>query len=87
MDKDFLREQFWIYHRSIKRKTTAAGELAAKKELLQFCWRELREKSEEDLNEIFGEEWSNYVKRWINAEIVTNRFGRHLYVKLGSVEN
>lgn len=47
MDKDFLREQFWIYHRSIKRKTTAAGELAAKKELLQFCDYELKDKSKE----------------------------------------
>lgn len=87
MDKDFLREQFWIYHRSIKRKTTAAGELAAKKELLQFCYNELKDLSDDELIEIFGEEWANYVKRWINAEIVTNCYGRHLYVKLGSVEN
>ena len=77
-----LKEIFWNNHKNIKRKTTKSGELEAQKEQLYFCQDELAKLSDEDLNDTFGS-YADFVRRWINAEIVTNNFGKHLYVKLG----
>lgn len=77
-----LKESFWNNHKAIKRKTTVSGELEAKKEQLYFCSSKLSKLSEEDLQDTFGD-YTDYVKEWINAEIVCNKFGKHLYVKLG----
>lgn len=74
-----LKETFWNNHKAIKRKTTVSGELEAKKEQLYFCSSKL---SKEDLQDTFGD-YTDYVKRWINAELVCNKYGKHLYVKLG----
>ena len=77
-----LKEKFWENHKNIKRKTTQAGELEAQKEQLWFVQNELAKLSDEDLNDTFGG-YADLVRRWIKAEIVTNKFGKHLYVKLG----
>lgn len=82
MTHDDLKETFWNNHKNIKRKTTHAGELEAQKEQLWFCQSQLAKLSDEDLQDTFGD-FTNFVRRWINAEIVTNKFGKHLYVKLG----
>lgn len=71
-------EQFWNLYKAIKRKTTKAGELDAQKDLLNFA------QSLEGLDlENFGD-YAGFVHKWIKAELITNNFGRHLYVKLGS---
>ena len=77
-----LKETFWNNHRNIKRKTTKSSELEAQKEQMYFCQTELAKLTDEDLNDTFGS-YVDFVRRWINAEIVTNNFGKHLYVKLG----
>lgn len=82
MKHEALNETFWNNHKNIKRKTTQAGELEAQKEQLCFVQNNLANLSDEDLNDTFGN-YADFVRRWIKAEIVTNKFGKHLYVKLG----
>lgn len=77
-----LKETFWNNHKNIKRKTTKAGELEAQKEQLWFCQNELAKLTEQQLNEAFGS-YQSFVQKWIDAELITNNFGKHLYVKLG----
>ena len=83
MKYEDLKEQFWENHKNIKRKTTHSGELEEQKKQLEFCQDELAKLSNEDLQDTFGD-YAAFVQRWINAELVTNRFGKHLYVKLGA---
>ncbi len=84
MNKEFneLKETFWQNHKNIQRKTTPEGKLEAQKEQLYFCQNELSKLSKEEIDKLFGK-FSDFVKKWINAELVTNSFGKHLYVKLG----
>lgn len=84
MNKDLneLKKIFWDNHKNIKRKTTKVSQLQAQKDQLYFCQTDLAKLSDEELKNTFGN-FSDFVKRWINAEIVTNSFGRHLYIKLG----
>jgi hypothetical protein len=72
-------EKFWNLQKAIKRKTTKAGEVEAQKELLYFVQNEIKGKH----LDAFGD-YINYVCKWISAELVTNKFGKHLYVRLGA---
>lgn len=82
MTKEQLKEQFWANHKNIKRKTVPAQKLAAEKEQLIFAKQELSKLSDVEINEMFGG-FADFVRKWINAELVCNKFGRHMYVKLG----
>lgn len=85
MNHKDLSKQFWENHKNIKRKTTSAGELEAQKKQAAFVEDYLSDLSEEDLIDTFGD-YSGFVKRWINSELITSSTGRHLYIKLGPAE-
>ncbi len=78
---DQLKETFWNNHRNIKRKSTQKSQLEAQKQQMWFCHDELSKLTEDQLMKLFGD-YVGFVKRWINSELVTNKFGKHLYVKL-----
>ena len=83
MTNEELKEKFWENHKNIKRKTTHAGELEAQKQQQYFCQEVLaKQMTDEDIDNTFGD-YANFVRRWINSELITNNFGKHLYVKLG----
>lgn len=74
VERDRFREQFWALYKSMKEKTTAADEIAAKKELYQFCNDELKDLSDDELEDTFGEKWWKFVKGWIkNAVLFYNK--------------
>ena len=77
-----IKETFWQIHKEIKRKTTKKEIVKAQIKMLDFAKDVLAELNDEQLAEAFGD-YANYAKRWINGELVTNKFGAYLYVKLG----
>lgn len=67
-------QKFWELKKSIDRKSKPANKVRAQEELMRFASKIT------DFSE-FGK-YADYVKSWANAELVTNDFGRKLYVKL-----
>lgn len=67
LKRDRLLGRFWNLYKST---------INAERELLQFCDNELKDLTEAELIEIFGDKWCKAAKRWINSELVVDRYGR-----------
>lgn len=68
-------QQFWDLKKAADRKGKQSTQVRAQEELMNFA------KKITDLEQ-FGK-YADYVKSWANAELVTNSFGKKLYVKRG----
>lgn len=80
-----LIETFWDLYGDVKRKSNPKKKISAQLDLMDFCQRNFGELSESTIDEAFGK-YSDFVKKWLTAELVTNKFGRYLYVKLGATQ-
>ena len=74
-----LVDRFWEINNAIGAKTAQKGKLKAQRDLMEFAQSELNGL---DIDAIFGK-YAGFVKSYINAELVTNKFGKILYVKRG----
>ena len=76
---DDIRKEFWALYQASKRKTTLGQRARAQEELLDFAKQHVP-KTQAGRIEVFGK-YADFAKSWADGELVTNRFGKKLYVK------
>lgn len=96
MNAKRIKNRFWDNHAEIKQCKSSASyrdclplfdpqSEVRDAEMAQYYYakRVLAKATDEQLVEIFGVKWVGFVKRWVNAEIVTSPSGT-TYVKLAN---
>ena len=83
MNHSDIKSEFWALYQVSKRKTNSGQRARAQEELLDFAKEHILPLAEAEIAQIFGK-FAEFATKWANGRLVTNRFGKKLYVSIAN---